>query len=195
MSVQKLLARIAAPSEGDMGTDNTDKAFLSSALHDHTYGITSDPLTPFACAFAALIHDVDHEGVPNPRLIDEKPALGARYRDRSVAEQNSIQIAWDLLMESRFDVLRSMICDSESELRRFRELVVNGVLATDLGDKELKELRNNRWSKAFSKENGLHESRTAAINRKATIVIEHLIQVRSLLLVRVPIVCFPGSLT
>jgi 3'5'-cyclic nucleotide phosphodiesterase len=177
MSVQKLLARIAAPSDGDLGRTNPTKAFLSSALHDHTYGITSDALTPFACAFAALIHDVDHEGVPNPRLIEEKPALAARYRQRSVAEQNSIQIAWDLLMESRFDVLRLTICDSESELRRFRELVVSGVLATDLGDKELKELRNNRWSKAFSKENGVRESHTAAINRKATIVIEHLIQV------------------
>jgi hypothetical protein len=26
---------------------------LASTLHDHTYGITSDPLTQFACVFAA----------------------------------------------------------------------------------------------------------------------------------------------
>ena len=27
-------------------------------LHEHTYGITSDPLTKFAVVFSALIHDV-----------------------------------------------------------------------------------------------------------------------------------------
>ena len=62
-------------------------------------------------------------------------------------------------------------------------------MATDLGDKEMKNLRNNRWDKAFAvaesgniedlvnigtvskKDQGLD-----CINRKATIVIEHLIQ-------------------
>eukprot|EP00934_Nitzschia_sp_Nitz4_P008759 Nitzschia sp. Nitz4//scaffold136_size62208//2//1935//NITZ4_006359-RA/size62208-augustus-gene-0.3-mRNA-1//-1//CDS//3329535591//8749//frame0 len=47
MSVVKLLSRIVAPTES---TAN------EVALHDHTYGITSDPLTQFACAFAAMIH-------------------------------------------------------------------------------------------------------------------------------------------
>merc|ERR1711971_52761 len=56
MSVAKLLSRIVAP---DMDFDHHVQ------LHDHTYGITSDPLTQFACVFAALIHDVDHPGVPN----------------------------------------------------------------------------------------------------------------------------------
>jgi hypothetical protein len=42
----------------------TMKKRIVSGLHDHTYGITSDPLTQFAVVFAALIHDVDHTGVP-----------------------------------------------------------------------------------------------------------------------------------
>ena len=42
-------------------------------------------------------------------------------------------------------------------------------------DKDLKELRNARWEKAFS-EGAVTESAADAINRKATIVIEHLIQ-------------------
>jgi Adenylate and Guanylate cyclase catalytic domain/3'5'-cyclic nucleotide phosphodiesterase len=57
LSVVKLLSRIVAPSEIDLDSD--DEAAI---LHDHTYGITSDPLTQFACAFGALIHDVDHTG-------------------------------------------------------------------------------------------------------------------------------------
>lgn len=66
MSVIKLLSRIKAPSDLEMLETLESSGELSNSLHahlhDHTYGITSDPLTQFACAFAALIHDVDHEG-------------------------------------------------------------------------------------------------------------------------------------
>ena len=59
-------------------------------------------------------------------------------------------------------------------MRRFRQLVVNTVLATDIMDKELKELRNKRWADAFNPQ--AEQRSQQAINRKATIVIEHLIQ-------------------
>lgn len=66
MSVIKLLSRIKAPTDLDMmeGHESSDEMSqdLHAHLHDHTYGITSDPLTQFACAFAALVHDVDHQG-------------------------------------------------------------------------------------------------------------------------------------
>ena len=66
MSVIKLLSRIKAPTDLDMMENdhkNEEKNDIhAQTLHDHTYGITSDPLTQFACAFAALVHDIDHEG-------------------------------------------------------------------------------------------------------------------------------------
>jgi hypothetical protein len=50
-------------------------------------------------------------------------------------------------------------------------------MATDIMDKDLKVLRNSRWSKAFSEGTGRNgESKVDAVDRKATIVIEHLIQ-------------------
>ena len=57
-------------------------------------------------------------------------------------------------------------------------------MATDICDPDLKELRNNRWERAFSKDgNGCDNSAVqseddtkASNDRKATIVIEHLIQ-------------------
>jgi hypothetical protein len=59
---------------------------------------------------------------------------------------------------------------------------VNVVLATDIVDKELKELRNARWDKAFHQKADSPSTEFSAIynddatNRKATIVLEHIIQ-------------------
>ena len=72
MSVVKLMSRIVAPEELYSDTRNNEGVSLQAQLHDHTYGITSDPLTQFACALAAIIHDVDHTGVPNAQLLKEK---------------------------------------------------------------------------------------------------------------------------
>lgn len=112
------------------------------------------------------------------------------YKNRSVAEQNSLALSWNLLFDDRFLNLRAAIFKTSDELKRFRELVVNSVMATDIADKDLKVLRNNRWDKAFKKpqesavdENAFKESESInfestrdEVNRKATIVIEHLIQ-------------------
>jgi hypothetical protein len=63
MSVTKLLARIVAPEAvHDKHYRSGRQADLAWMLHDHTYGITSDPLIQFAVVLSALIHDVDHRG-------------------------------------------------------------------------------------------------------------------------------------
>ena len=178
MSVVKLMSRIVAPTENELPPQACDESKRQAILHDHTYGITSDPLTQFACVFSALIHDVDHTGVPNTQLVKENAAIAAYYNGRSVAEQNSVDLAWDLFMREDYSKLREAICPNETELRRFRQLVVNSVMATDIMDKDLKNLRNNRWEKAFATKESAEEveSEITARNRKATIVIEHLIQ-------------------
>ena len=96
------------------------------------------------------------------------------YKDKSVAEQNSVDLAWSLLMEPRFKDLRGCIYKSQSELDRFRQLVVNSVMATDIVDKELGALRKKRWEKAFNKDGDEYfdEEARDEVNRKATIVIE-----------------------
>ena len=121
--------------------------------------------------------DVDHRGVPNTQLIQENEELGRHYKGRSVAEQNSLDISWELLMDKKYEALRAALCETPDELRRLRELVVNSVMATDIVDKDLKALRNGRWDKAFDVR--AKSSKRSAVkdrNRKATIVIEHLIQ-------------------
>ena len=128
----------------------------------------------------------DHPGVPNPQLIKENQEVAERYKHRSVAEQKSFDIAWDLLLEDRYTALLSTICGTPKELQQFRQLTINSVMATDLGDKQLKELRNSRWEKAFAVDESCSltdvgsgcdseqalESLNHRVHRKATIVIE-----------------------
>jgi 3'5'-cyclic nucleotide phosphodiesterase len=141
--------------------------------------------------------------------------LAERYHGKSVAEQNSIDLAWNLFMQEDYKELRYTICSTKAEFLRFRQLVVNSVLATDIMDQELKNIRNARWMKAFVEpvetthgevtvavtaettndvvekqtsvnmisirnvllqQSQVQESIRDQNNRKATIVIEHMIQ-------------------
>jgi class 3 adenylate cyclase len=177
-SVSKLLARVVTLESIDYD-DLCYKKDGETNLHKYTYGITSDPLIQFACAFSALIHDVDHTGLPNAQLVKDNPELAETYNSKSVAEQNSVDIAWDLLMESGYGDLRNCIYQNQEELERFRHLIVNAVMATDIADKEQAAFRKKRWEKAFSRDDAADstpESKQEDVNRKATIVIEHLIQ-------------------
>jgi class 3 adenylate cyclase len=175
MSASKLLNRIVIPEDVDYQRKSA-KA-IASDLHDYTYGITSDPLTQFAVIFCALIHDVDHRGVSNFQLGNEIPEMATKYKNRGLAEQNSVDIAWDLLMEPQYQDLQKAIFSNESELQRFRQLVVNLVMSTDIFDKDSKALRNSRWEKAFHRDpSALPLPEEETLNLKATIVIEHIIQ-------------------
>jgi hypothetical protein len=84
-------------------------------------------------------------------------------------------------MKPGLEDLRACIFANEEELYRFRSDMINLVLATDIMDQELGALRKARWEKAFSEESSGNsvtdetDSR-AIVNRKATIVLEHLIQ-------------------
>jgi hypothetical protein len=72
-------------------------------------------------------------------------------------------------MQPEFEDLRASICSDESELKRFRQIIVNAVLATDFTDEQLVVLRKNRWEKAFG-------SASDDMDLKATIAIVLLLQ-------------------
>ena len=131
---------------------------------------------------SALIHDVDHRGIPNGQLAKEDPHLATAFRNQSIAEQNSVEIGWNLLQQEGFAEIRACLYTNVEERDRLRQVLVNCVLATDIFDKQLSALRKARWNKAFF-ESPLEEGPIMSLqqkdedrNRKATIVIEHLIQ-------------------
>lgn len=173
MSVDKLLKRIETP--------NLDHGATQRALHEYTHGLTSDPLMLLAIVMSALIHDVDHRGCSNGQLAVEDKALAAKYQNKSIAEQNSLDIAWNILMSDDLESLRRTMFTDKNDLMRFRQVIVNIVLATDIFDKELNDLRKKRWTKAFGGSNSGNNVQSKAEesvdpNLRATIVIEHIIQ-------------------
>lgn len=162
-AVDKFMGRIAT---ADVESE-THKKDIASQLHEYTHGITSDPITLLAIVFSALCHDVDHRGVSNTQLAKESPVMAEVYRNQSIAEQNSVDLAWGVFMEKEYEELRAALFVDRSELMRFRQVFVQVVLATDIFDKELNTLRKDRWNLAFGKEcNDRNDLR-------ATIVIEH----------------------
>lgn len=172
LAATKLLGRIVSPEiDLDALKGKNARDAVASHLHDYTHGI-SDPLTLFGIVYSALIHDCDHGGVSNAQIMKEDEAMAEKFRGQSVAEQNSLEIAWDLLMLDSMTELRSyMFGEDNADMQRFRQVVVNVVLATDIFDKQLNDLRKTRWNKAF-------DENAATINEslRGTIVLEHIMQ-------------------
>lgn len=145
--------------------------------HDHTYGIASDPLSHFSCIFGALIHGVDHSGVSNAQLQKEGAPIAEFYKGRSIQEQNALDLSWQMLMDDSYMELRQVIYTNDDELRRFRQLVVNSVIATDLVDENLMTSRSASWARAFRESSPSGgENVEDTMNRRATTVLEHMIE-------------------
>jgi hypothetical protein len=86
-----------------------------------------------------------------------------------------------VLMQEDYKDLRACIYRDEQELARFRKLLVNCVLATDLFDRDLKNFRDTRWSKVFARKAQTGEAERPPVyitegNAKATIILELIVQ-------------------
>jgi 3'5'-cyclic nucleotide phosphodiesterase len=68
-------------------------------------------------------------GVSNAQLVKENDRLARIYKNQSVAEQNSLNLAWDLLMDPSFSELRKSIYNTEEEYNLFRSMLTNTVMA------------------------------------------------------------------
>jgi class 3 adenylate cyclase len=180
MSATKLMKRIMSPEGIDWDlegiiSETERRVEIARQVHEVTYGLSSDPLMQFSVVFSALIHDVDHTGLTNKELIDMKAPVVDAYRSKCVAEQNSVDLAWQMLMDAKYSDFRACIFSNDDEEKRFRELVVDAVLATDIADKELGTLRKSRWEQAFTTKSS-EQTSGMDMDRKATIVFEHIIQ-------------------
>lgn len=69
--------------------------------------------------------------------MEEDPVLAAKFSNKSIAEQHSVTLAWDIFMADEYKNLREVMFATKAGLMRFRQLLVNIVLATDIFDREL----------------------------------------------------------
>lgn len=148
MSANKLMKKICAAYGNGTERFKKDKQGEVQSFFQ-TFGICFDPLAQFAVLFSALVHDVDHYGVPNVQVIKEKPAFAAKYQNTSVAEQNSITVAWNMLMEPEFSNLRACIWSNDLEKHRFKQLLIHMIIATDIADRVRMQKEKKRWNIAF----------------------------------------------
>lgn len=121
---------------------------LGSASNHKDDGL-DDPLARFTLVLAAIVHDADHSGVPNGQLNKENDRVAVAYDYKSAAEQNSLDITWNLLMKDEYKDLRRTIYTNETDLQRFRGLLVHTVLITDIVNKDLQSQRKVRWNRIF----------------------------------------------
>ena len=62
--------------------------------------------------------------IPQKNAHSGSPSLYA-LTDKSIAEQNSVVLAWHLLMDAQYQELRQAIYVTQTDFVRFRHLVVN----------------------------------------------------------------------
>lgn len=79
---------------------------------------------------AAAMHDYDHPGRTNAFLVATSAPQALLYNDRSVLENHHAAAAWNLFMsQPEFNFLSNL---EHVEFKRFRFLVIEAILATDL---------------------------------------------------------------
>ncbi|XP_022108915.1 cGMP-inhibited 3',5'-cyclic phosphodiesterase A-like isoform X2 [Acanthaster planci] len=105
----------------------------ASICNDSSYGILAGNLPALelmALYTAAAMHDYDHPGRTNAFLVATSAPQAILYNDRSVLENHHAAASWSLLISKpEFNFLS---CLDDAEFRRFRFLVVEFILATDL---------------------------------------------------------------
>lgn len=112
---------------------NTYISSRSCCIPDESYGCLSSnipALELMALYVAAAMHDYDHPGRTNAFLVATNAPQAVLYNDRSVLENHHAASAWNLyLSRPEYNFLLNL---DHVEFKRFRFLVIEAILATDL---------------------------------------------------------------
>lgn len=143
----KASTRSSDKSTTDETFDKSD--FATSGSRIATMASYADPVTKFAVVLGALIHDVDHRGIPNVQLVKESHRLAKKYKGKSVAEHHSLSVGLYMLMEPEFMELREILMPTPEYKLKFRKTVIDVLLCTDIASPEQAQLAKTRWHQAF----------------------------------------------
>lgn len=114
----------AFPSSGNNNNNNNNNHIHRGAaprttapqtsLLPPSFGLRHDPLMLTALIFAALIHDVEHQGIPNRQLALEDDRLAILYNDCSIAENWSLYVAFSEFLQEDYTELRNCLFGGNS---------------------------------------------------------------------------------
>ncbi|KAL4622844.1 cGMP-inhibited 3',5'-cyclic phosphodiesterase B [Arapaima gigas] len=123
-------------TDSDSGISPGRVAYITSkscTIPDDSYGCLAwnvPALELMALYVAAAMHDYDHPGRTNAFLVATNAPQAVLYNDRSVLENHHAASAWSLyLSRPEFNFLVHL---DHVEFKRFRFLVIEAILATDL---------------------------------------------------------------
>jgi len=143
-------SKFSSSASGTASKSSSSSSLTPRTAHQHnqTY---SDIFAKFAFVFAGFIHDVDHQGVPNARLVEEDDPICNTYGRISVAEKHSIKVAFRTLNESDYDEFRSTVYETNEDKLRLHRIIHSVVLSTDIASPERMRETKKRWHEAFSR--------------------------------------------
>ncbi|XP_028662984.2 cGMP-inhibited 3',5'-cyclic phosphodiesterase 3A isoform X1 [Erpetoichthys calabaricus] len=123
-------------SDSDSGITHGHMGYVISKTYgnqEDRYGCLSGnipALELMALYVAAAMHDYDHPGRTNAFLVATSAPQAVLYNDRSVLENHHAASAWNLFMSrTEYNFLVNL---DHVEFKRFRFLVIEAILATDL---------------------------------------------------------------
>ncbi|KAM4675651.1 cGMP-inhibited 3',5'-cyclic phosphodiesterase 3A [Discoglossus pictus] len=126
----------ASDSDSDSGITHGHMGYVFSKMYNSSedkYGCLSGnipSLELMALYVAAAMHDYDHPGRTNAFLVATSAPQAVLYNDRSVLENHHAAAAWNLfLSRPEYNFLVNL---DHMEFKRFRFLVIEAILATDL---------------------------------------------------------------
>ncbi|CAL1531892.1 unnamed protein product [Lymnaea stagnalis] len=134
INTSDLPSRNGSSSESD--NENGDRTCIThraSFMAEDSYGIMGGNLPALelmALYTAAAMHDYDHPGRTNAFLVATTAPQAVLYNDRSVLENHHAAAAWSLLLNDPKNYFISGL--EAAEFKRFRYLVIEAILATDL---------------------------------------------------------------
>ncbi|XP_063802548.1 cGMP-inhibited 3',5'-cyclic phosphodiesterase 3B [Pseudophryne corroboree] len=122
-----------ADSDNVMGPAHVYLSSKSCPITDANYGNLAaniPALELMALYVAAAMHDYDHPGRTNAFLVATNAPQAVLYNDRSVLENHHAASAWNLfLSQPDYNFLTYL---DHVQFKRFRFLVIEAILATDL---------------------------------------------------------------
>lgn len=149
MSATKMVTMLPQRNLSDIDPE------LSARYNDEKSRWTiSDPWLHLSICLAALLHDVEHKGIPNQQLLHEQDYLSVEYGSSSCmssfAECYSVDVGIWILESKPYKSL----CEAIYTRSDIHFVISDLILNTDIASEARRNMCLSKWNLAYPKSNG-----------------------------------------